>query len=547
MIDNCSPALNKIAKSFLAVNQAMGIIQKAVAVFNKMAEAANQCQKEYEAQAISETKLAVVMKQRMGALDQMIQSIKNLTAAQQQLGIYSQGTQLAGVQELATFTSRQDALEKLIPAMNDLIAQQKGLNASEGDFVSIADMMGKVLSGQTSGLSRIGYVFSEAEEQALKMGNEMERATTLANIITENVGHMNQALRETPEGKMAAIANDTGDMRQNIGKLIQPFTAFMNLIKGQATGTIFYALNGFIQQADVFIKQLKKNTEAAVQVAGSLLNAASRIAGAFLSLLSTILGPVWDAVASLFTFISKGINVLVNKADTAKKVEAARKKVMGSEDVQTLLAQRTANIAAIKEREIDMIRNGVDNDTRSRVIAQMKAEAGMNPNSKMKSNNQLQGKWRKDIANIGKNYIALQEAQMGGDTAKIDKMQSMLDTAIENAKMIHDLPQAIIDMVMKELQAGTDFTNPNTDMGGERGDSPSNPDYVSVVDKVKIDTDFQKILNAAAERQYQMKFNQVTPQLNIGVQNINNSSDVDNSLRWIEEATEAGASRMGAA
>jgi len=37
-------------------------------------------------------------------------------------------------------------------------------------------MLGKVMKGQTSALSRYGYAFTKAQEQILKFGTEIERA-----------------------------------------------------------------------------------------------------------------------------------------------------------------------------------------------------------------------------------------------------------------------------------------------------------------------------------------------------------------------------------
>ena len=92
----------------------------------------------YAVQEEAETKLAVVMRERMNATEANIQAIKDLCSAQQVLGVIGDEVQLAGAQQLATFLSQQSALEELIPAMNNLVAQQKGLNATSNDAVSIA-------------------------------------------------------------------------------------------------------------------------------------------------------------------------------------------------------------------------------------------------------------------------------------------------------------------------------------------------------------------------------------------------------------------------
>lgn len=104
--------------------------------------------------------------------------------------------------------------------MNNLLAQQKGLNAIRTrTLVNIGNLMGKVMQGQTSALTRVGITFTAAEEKLLKYGNEQQRAATLAQVINNNVGQMNQALANTPEGRLKQHANTMGDLRKRVGRL----------------------------------------------------------------------------------------------------------------------------------------------------------------------------------------------------------------------------------------------------------------------------------------------------------------------------------------
>lgn len=201
-----------------------------------------------DVQIEAETKLATVMQQRMGANSQMVQSVKNLTAAQQEIGVVGDEVQMAGAQQLATFLSNSSALEKLIPAMNNLAVQQNGVSVSGENMAGIANMMGKAMQGQVSALTRVGITMTEAEQAALKNGNEMERAAMLAQIITNNVGEMNQAIANTPQGKMQQMKNTWGDMKEVVGGQLYPavnglFQAIMenqpiieNVIGGAASG-----------------------------------------------------------------------------------------------------------------------------------------------------------------------------------------------------------------------------------------------------------------------------------------------------------------------
>lgn len=221
-------SLSSVAQKF------NNIFLAASGVWNRVTGAAQECITANQAQQEAETKLAQVMRNTMDASDAQIQSIKDLTAAQQALGVVGDEVQLAGAQELGTYLEKTESLQALIPVMNDMIAQQYGLNASQESAVNIATMMGKVMEGQTGALSRYGYKFSEAQEYILKYGTEAQKVATLSEVITESVGGMNAALAASPEGRMQQMANRIGDIKERFGALFvhiqAAFAPLMNSI-----------------------------------------------------------------------------------------------------------------------------------------------------------------------------------------------------------------------------------------------------------------------------------------------------------------------------
>ena len=204
--------LATIGGALVAANQALEFVKKATEKMREYTEA-NRAQQE------AETKLAQVMRNTMGASNAEIESIKELASAQQQLGVIGDEVQLAGAQELGTYLSKADSLRKLMPVMNDMLAQQYGLNASQEQATQIASMMGKVMEGQVGALSRYGYKFDEAQEKLLKYGTEEQRVATLAEVIGQSVGGMNEALAATPEGRLQQVANSMGDIKERIGAI----------------------------------------------------------------------------------------------------------------------------------------------------------------------------------------------------------------------------------------------------------------------------------------------------------------------------------------
>lgn len=210
--DGLADKMSKLGMASLGVNAVIGAFQKLWGVMEA-------CSGAYEKQSMAEQKLEVAMRNKMGATEDDINAIKQLTAAQQKLGVIGDEVQLSGAQELATFVKQKETIERLLPAMNDMVAQQYGLNATQENAASVATLFGKVMNGQTAALTRYGYSVTDAQEKILKFGTEQEKAATLAQIIEERVGGMNEAMAQTPAGKMQQYSNAMGDVSERLGDL----------------------------------------------------------------------------------------------------------------------------------------------------------------------------------------------------------------------------------------------------------------------------------------------------------------------------------------
>lgn len=171
----------------------------------------------YKQQIQNETRLLAVMQMRGDATKKDIQDILDLTSAEQNLGVVSDDVQLAGAQELSTYIDKANSIKKLLPQLNNMIAQQYGYNATQEEAINIATMMGKVLEGQTGALSRYGYYFDENQEKILKFGTEEQKVATLTRIIHDSIGDVNEALGNTAVGKQIQLANAWSDVKEQLG------------------------------------------------------------------------------------------------------------------------------------------------------------------------------------------------------------------------------------------------------------------------------------------------------------------------------------------
>ena len=178
-----------------------------------------------EKQAQAEQKLAEIYKTRMGVGKQAVKSTLELASAQQKAGVVGDEVQLAAAQQLATYAQYPSTVNTMLPALNNLLVQQKGLNATQEDATGLANLFGKAMMGQTGALKRAGISFTEAQEEVLKYGTEEEKAAMIAEVVTQNVGNMNAEFAKTDAGKIQQAKNELGDMGEQIGAVLLPAVA----------------------------------------------------------------------------------------------------------------------------------------------------------------------------------------------------------------------------------------------------------------------------------------------------------------------------------
>lgn len=192
-----------------------------------------------QAQVEAETKLEAVLgnvksiaEGGTGAIQAAKKNLMGVASGLQQVGVIGDEVTLAGMQQLATFQLSDKAIATLSTGMTDLLAQQKGLNASQSDAVGVANMIGKAMTGQVTALSRVGITMTDAEKKLMQTGNAEQRAATLAQILKNNVGGVNAALAQTDDGKIQQAKNLYGDMQEEVGKQL---TAMKGSLAGLAS------------------------------------------------------------------------------------------------------------------------------------------------------------------------------------------------------------------------------------------------------------------------------------------------------------------------
>lgn len=197
------------ASTFLKMGAGIFSVTKLMGEYNKSIQAAQY-------QIEQETKLYSTMKAQ-GFREEQIENIKAYASELQGLGVVGDEVTLAGVQQLATFNLTEKSLKSLMPAMQNIIVKQKGLNGTGQDAVGVANILAKGLQGQTGALLKAGISLTKRQEELIKVGTQEQKVAALVEAVTLNVGEQNKAFADTPEGKIVQVQNRIGDVYENIG------------------------------------------------------------------------------------------------------------------------------------------------------------------------------------------------------------------------------------------------------------------------------------------------------------------------------------------
>ena len=316
-------------------------------------------------QAQAEQKLVEIYKTRMGANKAAAQSTMELASALQQQGVVGDEVALAFSQQMATYSSMPSTVNALMPAFENLLVQQKGLNGTQEDAVGLANMFGKAMMGQTGALKRAGISFTDAQADVLKYGTEEEKAAMMAKVITQNVGNMNAEFAKTDAGKIQQAKNALGDMGEQIGAVLLPAVAdlvswFQNNLMPK------------LQQLITFMQQHPAIAKFALAFAGitAVLGPLIMMIGGVISAIGTIIsigpalsaaftamtGPIGLVIAAIAAAIAIGIALYKNwdkiKAWAKKTWTAIKTAVM--RPVKQIKTQVTATFSAVKAKIISI-------------------------------------------------------------------------------------------------------------------------------------------------------------------------------------------------
>lgn len=307
------------------------IVRQSTQLLGDCAEKASQLHQ-------AETKLKEVMGAMQGAGSAQVNTMKNLTSEISGYGVVGKTALINGAQQASTYFHQTDAVKTLLPKMADLAVQMHGVNVTSEDMVNIGNMTGKVMTGQVGALRRAGISFTDYQEKVMKNGTEMEKANMLAQVIEQNVGKMNEAMANTPEGVMARNQKDFNAVKTTIGEQVQP-----------AIVSMFNAIHNNLPTLQLIATGFANASVLVMGAITNIINIATRMVNIIKANWPLIEPIVWGIVTALIVYnATMGIGWLTTLKDIGTKgLHAIASAGQTAALIKTTIAQKGLN-GAIK-------------------------------------------------------------------------------------------------------------------------------------------------------------------------------------------------------
>ncbi len=171
------------------------------------------------------TRLGTLMLNTKGNTQSMVDDIINYGDELERVTTIEGDATVAGASQLATFQLQGGSIKQLLPALQNLAVSQYGVNVSQDQMISSANLLGKVMTGSTGALTKAGVTLTEAQSKILKTGSEAERTSTLVEVLNQNFGGLAEAAAQTDEGKIIQLRNAWGSVKDEIGFALMPIVS----------------------------------------------------------------------------------------------------------------------------------------------------------------------------------------------------------------------------------------------------------------------------------------------------------------------------------
>ena len=311
VLDSTGNSLTSLAKKVAGVAVAYMSVSK---ITNFMKE----CVSAADVQAAAEKRLETTIMNVKGATLEGVTAIKNYAAELQGVTTVGDEVTIQGASQLATFQLQSDTIKTLLPSLQDLAVAQYGTAVSGDQMQQMANLMGKVMSGNVSSLSRYGVVMDDTQKKILKTGSESQKAAMLVEVLGQNFGGLAQAMANTPAGRVQQLKNAWGDMQEVVGAKLYPIITNVLTYLTDKIPTIQSTIGSVVDNITPILSDVWEGIKQGAKTAGDML---SWVKDNW-SWLAPVIGGVVGAIVAYKTAVSiaTGVQWAMNAAMSANPI-----------------------------------------------------------------------------------------------------------------------------------------------------------------------------------------------------------------------------------
>ena len=184
----------------------------------------------YNEQAIATARLESIAYGVADATEAEVDALKKLADEYQKVTTFGDEVIESGQSQILSFGVTAEQAGQLTGSLTDLLAANKGVNATSQDAIEASNMLGKALNGQAGALSRAGILMTDRQKQLVQEGDQSTRVAAIVEVMSDNYGGLAETLAKTDAGQLIQANNEIGDMMERIGSgLIPVQTELANL------------------------------------------------------------------------------------------------------------------------------------------------------------------------------------------------------------------------------------------------------------------------------------------------------------------------------
>lgn len=192
----------------------MRVVQQGLAVFRRFNEEA------YIDDA-TQTRLASQLRNVVKTREEGIkaqQEINRLADIGEMTTTVAGSATVAGASQLATLGIDAQNIQKLIPTMRDLAVGIYGVNVNEEQLIQTAQLMGRAFNGQAGALTRYGITMTDAQKQILETGTQAQKTAAMIELLGGSFGGLAENMAKSASGVRQQFINLWGKMFETVGK-----------------------------------------------------------------------------------------------------------------------------------------------------------------------------------------------------------------------------------------------------------------------------------------------------------------------------------------